>query len=135
MKLFLEICKLSILAGIATGQLIGSPAQSSGNANRKLILCIDRRLLKVIENQIGGLKTEDDVRRLFGKPDNRLQMDDQILLCYNWEPLPNTRINISDDESRVFLSGVTFKINSKSGKVLNWSWGYTVKFGKMPAEK
>jgi hypothetical protein len=132
MKSIIKICKNGWCIPIACFAFFsGAPAKADPGDLRHPVLIIDSRIFKVLEERVSSMKTETEVVDLLGKPDRREpSANGTVILGYRWALDPNARLRYENDKSRWYLSGISFWIDTKSGKVVSWSWNHMHVLGR-----
>jgi len=91
------------------------------------VCIVDPRIMKILEKRFDVLRNKDDVIGLLGKPDMITEIaKKKKRITYLWGLPRFTRKSLGPQEKRAILTGVGFIIDSKSKKVLFWSWNWEI---------
>lgn len=113
------------MAGLVTFLAAATPSAAEDGNESSRLLTIDKRLLSLLETRLAALTTRQEVEALLGKADISLPSGNEIMLYYEWELPPKLRVLPPEGDHQLYLSGVSFRIDSASGRLLKWSFGFT----------
>jgi len=126
-----KTCRVLLMPGVIgwMNLFVVCAAEDEAQQPEPVVYTVDKRMVQILKSQFNELKTLQQIRDLLGDPESMDVIGPKTIVRYDWSPMENVAINLREGESKLFLSGVSFRVKSDTKEVIEWSWMHREKHG------